>query len=367
MDVIVSRYYQSEKLFGAEKFAKRFYEHFIIDNKATFIDFYRGYSPLKVWKKIFSAKILIKNNHIEFVKMGVFPILLFLYKYRPQKIILTSLEGYSLFFIIYKIVNKKCSVYNIVHGIYKYELKYDIEQKINWITKIKIQFVEKIIFKYSDIIYFPSELARTNALNYYDLSKKELRIQYHGVDKVFGDQKKNVNLTDSLNLVYVGGYGRKFKGLQFLIEALQTIEFNLNLAICGQISDHKKLAENLELLPNNVTCSVYGLVTTQDLVDLYKCSDIFVMPSKFETFGVAALEAMFSGLVAIVTKNCGIKEIIKNEINGFTVEYGNIPELVELLSTLNSNRNIISKVSRNAHDTAGNYIWEKVLRNYFLG
>ena len=49
-------------------------------------------------------------------------------------------------------------------------------------------------------------------------------------------------------------------------------------------------------------------------------SDIFILPSEKETFGMVYLEAMGCGCITVGTKNDGIDGIIKNNENGFLIE-----------------------------------------------
>ena len=49
----------------------------------------------------------------------------------------------------------------------------------------------------------------------------------------------------------------------------------------------------------------------------YRAADIFIMLSKFDTFGMVVLEAMASGLPAIVSPNVGAKDLVVEGVNGF--------------------------------------------------
>jgi UDP-glucose:(heptosyl)LPS alpha-1,3-glucosyltransferase len=54
----------------------------------------------------------------------------------------------------------------------------------------------------------------------------------------------------------------------------------------------------------------------------YRAADVFAMPSKFDTFGMAVLEAMAAGLPVIVSLNVGAKDVVVEGINGFVVSSG---------------------------------------------
>ena len=56
---------------------------------------------------------------------------------------------------------------------------------------------------------------------------------------------------------------------------------------------------------------------TEGLERYYRASDIFIMLSRFDTFGMVVLEAMAAGLPVIVSPNVGAKDLVEEGINGF--------------------------------------------------
>ena len=64
-----------------------------------------------------------------------------------------------------------------------------------------------------------------------------------------------------------------------------------------------------------------------------KKSDVFVMPSAPETFGLVYLEAMASGCIVVGAKGWGIDGLIKNGFDGYLVEPRDIDALKNFLLT----------------------------------
>jgi len=90
-------------------------------------------------------------------------------------------------------------------------------------------------------------------------------------------------------------------------------------------------------------------------------SDIFVLPSLSESFGIVNIEAMASGLPIIATKVGGIPEIIKDGENGFLVEPKNPEQIAERILYLLSNNNIRRSISFNNKEKAKNYSWDLIV------
>lgn len=83
-----------------------------------------------------------------------------------------------------------------------------------------------------------------------------------------------------------------------------------------------------------------GWQSQDEIRNLYAQSDIFVMPSLTEAFGVVFLEAMASGLPVIGTRVGGIPEIIDDGHNGLLVEADNVTELGNAIVLLLGNKNL---------------------------
>jgi len=65
--------------------------------------------------------------------------------------------------------------------------------------------------------------------------------------------------------------------------------------------------------------------------EIFDHSNIFILPSKVEGFGLVVLEAINNGLPVICTNNGGMVEIAQDYSNGFIIEYGNIKQLAKTI------------------------------------
>jgi glycosyltransferase involved in cell wall biosynthesis len=71
-----------------------------------------------------------------------------------------------------------------------------------------------------------------------------------------------------------------------------------------------------------------------ELRDLYRTSDVFVLPSRSETFGIAAIEAGAAGLPVVLSAVGGLRELVIDGVTGFSVKPGNGDELAGALRRL---------------------------------
>jgi glycosyltransferase involved in cell wall biosynthesis len=137
-----------------------------------------------------------------------------------------------------------------------------------------------------------------------------------------------------VNLGFLGGLDSKIKGLDLLIKALADIEidnFFLHIGGDGLLLDYyRDLADKNGILTR---CRFFGDIKREDIAEFYSKLDIFILPSRYETFGVVLIEAMAAGIPVIATK-CGGPEEIVNEMNGILIEKENAHELKEAIKTM---------------------------------
>lgn len=88
-------------------------------------------------------------------------------------------------------------------------------------------------------------------------------------------------------------------------------------------------------------------------------SDVLVLPSLFEGFGLVILEAMAAGLPVITTTNTGGPDVIEDGKEGFIVPAGNVEALREKMSYFIQNPEQAFKMGQAAHQKARQYTWEK--------
>lgn len=363
---IIGRYYDTEQLQGGEKFTKRLFEKLPeSETNVFFIDFYRGYKLKDVLLKIFGEEELERRGNIIFFRLGIIKIFKYLIRFNPRSIFLSNLEGYGVFFVLFRSL-LKTKIFYMVHSIYKYELIHDRKNQDKLSVKLKLGLAEKYFINKSDYLFYLSPESIGLIKNYYKIKDQNLCLVNHGIDECFFYNKRNITtVRQPLNLVYSGGYGRELKGFDFLIKSLQLADFSINLHICGNIQFKDKFNQALLELPQNITINVHGYLTSFELADLYRKCDVFLLPSRFETLSIAALEAMASSLVPIVTAGTGVTRYIQNKSNGIIVNYGAVNDLVTELKKLNNDRAKLLNISLAAYESVKDITWEKVAANYF--
>jgi glycosyltransferase involved in cell wall biosynthesis len=111
-------------------------------------------------------------------------------------------------------------------------------------------------------------------------------------------------------------------------------------------------------LPNAI---FEGHQTGSDLATAYASSDVFLFPSDTETFGNVTLEALSSGLPAVVANATGSNALVQDGYNGFLATPRDSRDFLEKTDKLVRDSALRSKMSLNARQSAESYDWEMVL------
>ena len=103
-------------------------------------------------------------------------------------------------------------------------------------------------------------------------------------------------------------------------------------------------------------------VERNKLYQLYEEASIFVLPSKYEPFGVAPLEAMLFQVPCIVTDAWALREFVTPGINGTLVEKGSVESLVAALLQLLAAPEKLATMGKAAREMVlKNYVWSNVV------
>jgi phosphatidylinositol alpha-mannosyltransferase len=93
---------------------------------------------------------------------------------------------------------------------------------------------------------------------------------------------------------------------------------------------------------------------------LYKSSDLFVLPSNQESFGIVILEAMASGLPVVASAVGGITNLVKDGQTGLLVPPYNSDILAKAIIKLLGNPELIQKLSEEGKKQVQNYSWSEI-------
>ena len=162
----------------------------------------------------------------------------------------------------------------------------------------------------------------------------------------------------------------ELKGLDTLMAAMAMAKSNylsgsLKLLVVGKGNEKKygRLAQKLGIEEDIIFAGVWK----DNIEQIYFASDIFALPSGFDTFGMVVLEAMSASLPVIISGNVGAKDLVRDGINGFVVEKEDISLISAKIDSMLDNKKR-QDMANEAYKVATQNTWdrmaERVLKIY---
>ena len=148
------------------------------------------------------------------------------------------------------------------------------------------------------------------------------------------------------------------KGLDVLVKVLHGLrerQIDHRAVIVGDGPERQSLQEKL---PDAI---FEGHQSGAELATAYASSDVFLFPSETETFGNVTLEALASGLPAVVANATGSNALVEEGVNGFLAAPRDADDFLEKVAILIRDGELRSRMGAEARLRAEHYDWSRVL------
>lgn len=229
--------------------------------------------------------------------------------------------------------------------------------------------LEKKLFENTKLIIANSKMVKKQIISHYAVPEDRIMIIYNGVDlarfspenkeKWRDDTRNNLSIPKGSKVLLFVGSGFERKGLKTLIHAMSLIKEDIKTLIVGKgdTNKYKTLAEKL-----GVHDKIIFLGTQKEIEKFYAASDLFVLPTLYDPFSNATLEAMASGIPVITTKNNGVAELIENGNEGFVMD--GLFDARELADKINLSLANLESMGKTAREKACAFPIEMAARKF---
>lgn len=220
----------------------------------------------------------------------------------------------------------------------------------------------------SDGVTAVSDSLRKQTYDFFDI-KNEIEVIHNFIDferfrKVNKDHfKKAIAPNGERILVHTSNF-RKVKRVEDVVKIFEKVHKKIpsKLLLIGDGPDR----QNVEALCRELhLCDEIRFLGKQDAVEeLLAVSDLFVMPSESESFGLAALEAMACEVPVISSNIGGLPEVNIHGETGFLSDVGNIDEMAANAIQLLEQEDALNRFRSNALEQARKFDIENILPHY---
>lgn len=289
-------------------------------------------------------------------------------------------------------LNEDINNYSIVAGVVARTLEFDMIHAHDWLTfpagvhakmvsgkplcihvhatdfdrsrgKVNptVYSIEKNGMDHADCIMCVSELTRQTVIREYHQDPRKCVAMHNAVYPLSQEYLDIVpkKIPNEKVVTYLGRITMQ-KGPEYFIEAAKLVlERTKNVRFCfagsgDMMNAMIELAASYGIADK---CHFPGFQRGKQVYECYKNSDVFVMPSVSEPFGIAPLEAMQCGCPSIISKQSGCGEILTNVLK---VDYWDIQAMADAIYSLCTNEGFHQYVAEEGIKEVAGITWEKV-------
>ncbi|MCL5732144.1 MAG: glycosyltransferase family 4 protein [Candidatus Thermoplasmatota archaeon] len=227
----------------------------------------------------------------------------------------------------------------------------------NFNPQADIMSLEKEGAKAADRIIAVSKFTRDEIIRDYGADPDKITVVHNGVDNEHYTMRPRTY--EPTNRVLYLGRVTTQKGPRFFMEAAELVSQRMpdvRFVVAGtgdQYNEVRRLASELGISGKT---DFTGFVSFRKSVDIYRSSDVFVLPAVSEPFGMTVIESMILGTPAIISKTTGVGEALRNVLR---VDYWDtelIADYVESMLMFRSMRRIMGTMGQ---QEASRFTWEK--------
>lgn len=220
----------------------------------------------------------------------------------------------------------------------------------------------------SDTITSVSESLKRDTLQFFKITKPIEVITNFIDNSEFDDyvecSRKQFASDDEKILIHVSNL-RPVKRVDEVLQIFKNVNSKVKskLIIIGEGPDMEKINEFLEDNPDLIG-KIRLLGKVNDLYRILQLSDVFLLPSEQESFGLAALEAMAANTPVISSNAGGIPEVNIQGETGYLAEIGNVDAMSNYAIKLLSDDQLLSEMKKKAKEQAIRFDLKNILPLY---
>jgi UDP-glucose:(heptosyl)LPS alpha-1,3-glucosyltransferase len=185
--------------------------------------------------------------------------------------------------------------------------------------------LERQVFASARLVIANSKMVADEIVHWHSFPESRIRIVPNGIGDAIprisrAEARRRLEIPDDLFCVLFVGTGWERKGLRFAIEAVEMLGGDTLLLVAGRGDTGRFRSPQAKFL---------GVV--RDLPALYTAADVFALPTIYDPFSNACLEALAAGLPVVTTSANGFSEIITPGVHGDIVDPGDVRGLAVAL------------------------------------
>lgn len=233
-------------------------------------------------------------------------------------------------------------------------------ERFRLLDRLLFQRMSVRIWRDARAVVANSEGLRALALD--SAPDQAIEVVYNGVDtEAFRPGPRD---WEGLRVVCAARLIRR-KGIEHLIEAVAKLEGqDVRLTLVGKGNHEAALRAHAAALGVGERVAFAGHVAHAEMAEVYRRSDVFVLPSLNEGMSNTALEAMACGLPILMTDTGGALELLEDRENGYVIRKRSPDDIAEKLRRYIERPELLGEHGRSSREKAQTMTWARAAAAY---
>lgn len=245
---------------------------------------------------------------------------------------------------------------------------YDPSKKLSPHRSPIFRRVVKFVLNHCDYIVAQSSNTKTNCEKYYMPNRPLTIIPLAFTKPQFEKVKRSeLNIEDKDFIIVSIGRLVKRKAFDDSIKIISKLsKLPIKLLIIGDGPEREYLEKTIVDCEVTEKVKILGYLSNDEKFSYINCSDMMLMTSLHEGFGIIFMEAMFLGLPIACTNHGGQVDFVKHEKNGLLFNVGDIESGVEAVERLIKDKKLFKICSKNNIKDIENFYSDKIAAKYMV-
>ena len=260
----------------------------------------------------------------------------------------------------------KTKLVNTPHGPFMALEKYPWWQALLRFLYVTIEYPVNMLY-HGSVQVNPSQY---RWMEKYGFCKQGIKFIPNSIpESIFSDvnEKRFFNLKRKLVIGYIGRV-QKYKGMRQIVEVLpflvkvdpSIVFLVMGGEVDGEYAKLRSLAKELKVEKHLILA---GRVSDSEKLAGLDATDIFVLPSEWEAFGIVLIEAMARGCALVSTRTEGGSFVVGAD-EGFLFDYRNLDELGKVMLRLINDKKLVDKMKEHNSVKAKEYLVSNVVTEF---
>lgn len=221
--------------------------------------------------------------------------------------------------------------------------------------------LERLGMAEADAVMAVSNLTRNIVIQRYGIDESKVFTVHNAVD-FSGRKEVESDRTIKNKVVTFLGRITFQKGPEYFIEAANKVLKkmpNVHFVMAGSGDMMNRMVRRVGRLGIGSKFHFTGFLKGDEVNQMYARSDVYVMPSVSEPFGISPLEAMRTGVPVIISKQSGVAEVLKH---AFKINFWDVDAMADAIYGLLAYPTLSNTLSKNGMKEVNSLSWEDTAR-----